>query len=219
MKRMDAPARERLLRAALKHFAERGYAGTSVQEIVDDADVTKPTLYYYFANKAGLYHALIDLAYDERLRLMQEAASQSQTLASQLTAIILGQFEFARKNRELMRIGFATMFAAPREVPNPAHCLTRARRNFNFLLHLVRQAQERGEISASLDVTETTLAAYGMMAIHVLSHLANPQHPLTRQQAEFITQVFLHGIHGQTTPAPAAPPKALKRKRIPARPR
>ncbi|MCX8157385.1 MAG: TetR/AcrR family transcriptional regulator [Verrucomicrobiae bacterium] len=224
MKAQDASARERLLRAALKHFAERGYAGASVQDIVDDAKVTKPTLYYYFGNKAGLYHALIDLAYDERLRLLQESVIQAgPSLEAQLISLIQAQFEFARRNRELMRIGFATMFAAPREVPNPAYCLARAQRNFNFVVQLVREAQQRREIDPALDATEATLAIYGMMAFHVLAHLANPDHGLNQTRAQFITRVFLQGLHGaqaasrqKSTPAPPPRRRAIHRKSPPA---
>jgi AcrR family transcriptional regulator len=210
MKAHDASARERLLRAALKQFAERGYAGASVQEIVDEARVTKPTLYYYFGNKAGLYHALIDLAYDERLRLLQESARQGESLEAQLTALIHAQFEFARRNRDLMRIGFATMFAAPREVPNPAHCLARAQRNFNYVVQLLREAQQRGEIPAAHDTMEISLAIYGMMGFHVLAHLANPDHALTRERAEFISRLFLSGLRGTAKPPPCPAPAHAK---------
>jgi TetR/AcrR family transcriptional regulator len=48
-------ARQRLLQAALDLFTEKGYAATSVREIVDTAGVTKPMLYYYFKNKEGIY--------------------------------------------------------------------------------------------------------------------------------------------------------------------
>jgi hypothetical protein len=41
-------ARERLLEAGIALFAEKGYASTSVREIVARAGVTKPVLYYYF---------------------------------------------------------------------------------------------------------------------------------------------------------------------------
>ena len=44
-----------------------------MQDIVDDARVSKPTLYYYFGNKAGLYQAL-GTAFDER-RLIQPPSS------------------------------------------------------------------------------------------------------------------------------------------------
>ena len=52
--------RQRIQRAALRLFADCGYAGASVQAMVDAAKVTKPTLYYYFKSKAGLYQSLID---------------------------------------------------------------------------------------------------------------------------------------------------------------
>ena len=56
----DSATRQHLLQAALKSFADRGYAATSVQHIVDAARVSKPALYYYFKDKAGLFDALVD---------------------------------------------------------------------------------------------------------------------------------------------------------------
>lgn len=52
-------AQQRLLDAAMLLFSRKGYAATSVRELVEQAGVTKPVLYYYFRNKAGLYLALI----------------------------------------------------------------------------------------------------------------------------------------------------------------
>src|SRR5690242_20353044 len=102
---------QQILDAALRRFASCGYAGTSVQDIVDAARVTKPTLYYYFPNKAGLYQALVASAHDERYRLMQEAAARGATLEQQLVEILAALFDYTRKHRELMRVAFATAFA------------------------------------------------------------------------------------------------------------
>ena len=43
MGKIVSDPRQRLLDAGLKQFANRGYAGTSVQDIVEDAKVTKPS--------------------------------------------------------------------------------------------------------------------------------------------------------------------------------
>ncbi len=51
----DQETRGRILLAAASLFANKGYAGTAVREIVAAAGVTKPTLYYYFKNKEDLY--------------------------------------------------------------------------------------------------------------------------------------------------------------------
>ena len=49
-----APVQERLLAAASRLFAERGFALTSVQEIVEYAGVTKGAMYHYFTSKDDL---------------------------------------------------------------------------------------------------------------------------------------------------------------------
>ena len=70
----DESVRERLLVSASRLFAQKGYAGTTVREIVDAAGVTKPVLYYYFGNKEGIY-----------LALMKEALVRVRKLAAQAT--------------------------------------------------------------------------------------------------------------------------------------
>jgi len=57
--RPSAPAiaevRDRIVTSALRCFAEKGYAGTSLREIAESARTTKPMIYYYFKSKEGLY--------------------------------------------------------------------------------------------------------------------------------------------------------------------
>jgi AcrR family transcriptional regulator len=185
--------REQILSAALKRFAEQGYAGTSVQEIVDAARVTKPTLYYHFRNKAGLYRALVDRAFEERYRLMQQAAGRGGSLTQQLTEICATSFEFIRKNRELMRLAFASAFAARGEVPAEAQCLQRGRRNFEFIHGLMKKASTRGELSRRFDPEELALGFVGTMSFHVMVFLIGAQIPLNRRAAQRIVELFLAG--------------------------
>jgi len=62
------PVPQRLLAAATRLFAERGYDRTSVQEIVEAAGVTKGALYHYFGSKDDLLHEV----YARVLRVQQE---------------------------------------------------------------------------------------------------------------------------------------------------
>ena len=54
-----------LLESGIALFAEKGYASTSVREIVEGAGVTKPVLYYYFKSKEGMFHAILNWAHDQ----------------------------------------------------------------------------------------------------------------------------------------------------------
>ena len=194
--------RRQILCAALKRFAEQGYAGTSVQEIVDAARVTKPALYYHFKNKAGLYGALIGWAFEERYRLMQEAVARGGTLAEQLVRICAVSFEFLANNRGLMRLAFATAFAGRGEVPAEAQCLKRGKRSFEFVHALMKQAVARGDLSRSFDPEELAMGFVGIMNFHVMAFLIGAEITLNRRTAERLVELFLTGARPAGTIGP-----------------
>lgn len=55
-----AERREQLLDIGRTLFAERGYEGTSVEEIAAKAGVSKPVVYEHFGGKEGLYAVVVD---------------------------------------------------------------------------------------------------------------------------------------------------------------
>ena len=187
------------MRAALQKFAECGYAGTSVQDIVDAAEVTKPTLYYYFPNKAGLYQALLDYAHDERLRLMQEAAARCESLPEKLSEVITALFEFLKNHRELIRLAFSRAFAAPGEVPAEIRYLDKCIRNFDFMRSLIKQGLADGALNRRFTSKELTMSIYGLINMYVMGQFFRPDHTLTRRTAEQIVKLFLEGAAGKGT--------------------
>jgi AcrR family transcriptional regulator len=66
--------RERLLRAAAREFAERGYAGVSSESISRRAGMSKATFYEHFANKEECMLALFDMGAELVQAAMAEAA-------------------------------------------------------------------------------------------------------------------------------------------------
>lgn len=54
-----AASRERLLEAAAREFAARGFDGAKVDRIAAEAGVNKAMLYYHFTNKAALYRDIL----------------------------------------------------------------------------------------------------------------------------------------------------------------
>lgn len=56
----SAERREQLITIARGLFAERGFDGTSVEEIAAHADVSKPVVYEHFGGKEGLYAVVVD---------------------------------------------------------------------------------------------------------------------------------------------------------------
>ena len=70
--------KENLLTCARDLFYARGYDAVGIQEIVDAAGVTKPTMYYYFGSKKGLLEELMRRIFDELQGQMEQAATRRE---------------------------------------------------------------------------------------------------------------------------------------------
>jgi AcrR family transcriptional regulator len=55
--------RRAILDAAISVFAEKGFSGANVDEIVARVQTTKPSLYYHFGSKEGLFAAVLEDVY------------------------------------------------------------------------------------------------------------------------------------------------------------
>jgi AcrR family transcriptional regulator len=185
--------RQHLLRAALRHFANAGYAATSVQQIVGDAKVSKPALYYHFRDKAGLFEALVNEAHDGRFRVVQEAAARAGDFAGQLREVLTALFDYFHKNRDLTRIAFSTAYAAPGELPPGLNHLEKCRRSLEFIHSLIRRAQAAGELDGRFDSWELAYGFYGQTNFYITAHLLMPGFRANRKAAERVVELFLAG--------------------------
>ena len=197
----NGATRQEILRAALKRFAHSGYAATSIQQIVADAKVSKPALYYYFTDKAGLFQALVNEAHDARYRLLQEAPARHQKIRAQLESILTSLFVYFQENRDLVRISFATMFAAPGEVPDGLTCQEKCERNFEFVHALIRRAQQAGELDRRFDSRELAYGIYGLTNFYLVANLVMPECKPDRRSAGRIVDLFLAGAAPRTREA------------------
>ncbi|MET7277218.1 TetR/AcrR family transcriptional regulator [Kribbella sp. NPDC005582] len=71
----SAERREQLIAVARALFAQRGYEGTSVEEIAARSEVSKPVVYEHFGGKEGLYAVVVD----REVRKLLDGVTQSLT--------------------------------------------------------------------------------------------------------------------------------------------
>lgn len=200
MKGKPHDAREAVLASAVKAFARSGYAGTSVQDILRVTGLSKPTLYYYFESKAGLFRAILDFAYDESFRLMQAGATDQPTCQQRLIKVAAALFAFAGRHQNLTRLVFATVFAASEEIPKDSIDLKKRRRNFEFVLEIVRVGQASGELDSAYAPLELAHGIFGAISHQIRTHLLQRQGPLDRHRAERVVALFFQGAHPRKSP-------------------
>jgi AcrR family transcriptional regulator len=97
-------ARTRLLRAAERLFAEKGYAATAVHEITDAAGVNRALLYYYFEDKHSLYAAVIEEGTAEFDRMLETALSTPGSYAARLAAFVRGHLDLIWDRGDMARV-------------------------------------------------------------------------------------------------------------------
>jgi AcrR family transcriptional regulator len=98
--RVPRAVRERqLVELAEQMFAERGYSGTSMEELARRAGVTKPVVYELFESKDGLFRACVDRAIAGMAASVVEAFRSETEPEARLRAGGTAFLRFARDNR------------------------------------------------------------------------------------------------------------------------
>ena len=71
--------REQLIGVGRKHFADKGFEGTTIEEIAASAGVSKPVVYEHFGGKEGLYAVVVDREIESLLSAVQGALTSEGT--------------------------------------------------------------------------------------------------------------------------------------------
>jgi AcrR family transcriptional regulator len=83
-------ARTRLLRVALRLFAELGYAKTSTRQIALEAQVNIASIRYYFGDKEGLYRAVFTESFGTPREIVEHMGQPGLPLREALTIFFTG---------------------------------------------------------------------------------------------------------------------------------
>lgn len=92
--------RDAILLAAMEVFAERGYQGATLDEIVRRAGVAKGTAYIYFSDKSELFFAVFEKWIGEAMSSSETALAEAANAQERLLALALSAVEFMKANQE-----------------------------------------------------------------------------------------------------------------------
>ena len=140
-------SRERILSAALREFAAKGFAGARVDAIARRAAINKRMLYHYFGGKRGLFRAVLRRKISERKEL-------AEGLSGDPAESLAFWFETACRDAEWVRL---LEWEALQEdgvvIDEKARRSSLAR-----AVERIRRRQQRGQISRRFDARHVALA-------------------------------------------------------------
>ena len=94
----------RIINAALKVFAEKGFYNTRISEIAREADVADGTIYLYFKNKDDILISLFEEEIGKICRIMQEELSKTDDPMEKLRIFASRHLNLILKNRNLAEV-------------------------------------------------------------------------------------------------------------------
>ncbi|WKG01416.1 TetR/AcrR family transcriptional regulator [Mycolicibacterium sp. HK-90] len=163
--------RAELLEAARQRFLRHGYAGTSLEDIADDAGFSKGAVYSNFGSKPNLCRDVLELIHREKFAEMAELATSDAELDSRVAAVsawlertagdvgwTMLELEFAvlsRNNPEL-----AAMITTLRN--DAAGMVTEVLQSMSAELGLTEMQLENSAVAASLDDLANLLLSAGI---------------------------------------------------------
>ncbi|MBN2821705.1 MAG: TetR family transcriptional regulator [Coriobacteriia bacterium] len=161
--------RSRMFDAALQLISEKGFSGTTVDEIVDRAGVAKGTVYYHFAGKAELVEALIAEQLAPLVVHFRTAAAGAYDPMSRIDALIRAELEWIRENRAFAKMLVTELW---REDRMWRETLVLLRREIiGFIRDAIDDGVKNGAIRSDIDPDFAASALFGMTVTAALDWL------------------------------------------------
>lgn len=186
----EANSASRILDAALQLFSKKGYEATSTREICELAGITKPTLYYFFESKEGVYRALVRAAFQEYEGIVEAGLTAPGSLRDKLKRFAELMFERSRAKPELVRFVFSVVYS----VNSPfAQLVQTSHETMVARIHgAVCKAGASREISAG-DVNVRMAVLIGSLVEAISNYLIAGKPRLTRELAHSIMDTVFDG--------------------------
>ncbi len=167
---MEKENRKRILSAAAKLFSRHGFETVSVQNICDQAEITKPTLYYYFKSKQNLYDQLLVEAIDLMDRYMQSTTRADLSFCERLERMFVEMLRYVEDNEDYTR--FIMRIYSPVKVEAPCSMMQdHPKKRFVLIKEMMEEGIRRKELPADLDIPVAAMVVIGAintLIIHTL---------------------------------------------------
>ena len=149
--RRRAELRERLFRAALDLFAQKGFAETTVEDITNAADVGKGTFFNYFPSKDHILLAFGEMQLAKFRQAVDQARRTNEPLRKFLRSLTGLMTAEPARNPDIIRALLQAFLSNPQVVQAMRDLQTRV-----LALHaeMIQLGQERGEIRDDLPPIE-----------------------------------------------------------------
>ncbi|KUG02754.1 transcriptional regulator, tetr family [hydrocarbon metagenome] len=191
MERKKRELRQKIINIAMKLFEQQGFSNTTMEQIAEEADVARKTLYNYFPVKEAIADEYVKGISNH---LAQEASSKLQNLPdtrSRLLSALNNAYGWVEINPELTGIVLAYRFKTTYQVSGNE---LEERGTHKIIAEIIRQGQEAGEIRSDVQLKLLVRYIDLLRGTIVWEWLQDTSSFELREEISRMVDIVLHGI-------------------------
>ncbi len=191
--RHQAEIRERLIRSALRLFAERGFVATTIEDITNLADVGKGTFFNYFPSKEHIFAARANGQAEKVEGFVAQARNSPAPMRELFYRLAVSLGEGFEANPAIFRSILVAVSSNEMVRAMLSNALEQARKPLAELMSL---RQRRGEIRSDLAPVELALRFQQIFFGTVFLWSLAPSKPLSdclKETSDFVSSAIRKG--------------------------
>ncbi len=154
--------REQLLEQATRLFALKGFAGTSMRELVESCECTKAACYYYFSSKEALYKEVVQHHLEHMNALIRETVACEGSTREHLHAGLETMIDYAIANPLTMLL-MKRVDLATEESEYPHQDMRTHDTHLWMITEAVMEGTQSGELRQDIDPEVAALVLTGVI--------------------------------------------------------
>lgn len=187
----EQDVRDRILDQATRLFAERGFGGASVREIVEAAGVTKPVLYYHYGNKDGLFLEAVRTQMGRLGALMEASVQGPGTVPDRLLCFVESYLDWMTRHQDALKL-LVTCRHTPDDRQPEVDMMSMHRQHGEILAKLLAEGVAEGSVRSDVQPMDLVMGLIGLANIFCMARLFGAV-PADPDQAQRLLDLYLNG--------------------------
>lgn len=184
---------ERILRAAVKVFARKGFHSSRISEVAREAGVADGTIYLYFRSKDDILIQLFELSMDRLIAQMKQEVAQEDDPLARIRRFAQVQLAYKQQDPDLAEVMGVEIRQSSRFMREYVN--RRFREYIGILTDIIEEGQRRGLIRPELNPRVISRSFWGALDEVARYWVLSAAKPFDLQEAgRQLSEVFIRGM-------------------------
>ncbi len=197
-----------ILKVAERIFTQKGYSLTTMDEIAEEAQFSKATLYQYFKSKSEMFFEIIYKSFEELLQKIEKVRKMKMSAEEKLKKVIylISFYYHTKKNiarifimekalmRKLLQPDSKVQTPSTHHPPIPGRYKAILDETFSHMCEIIEEGVKNGEFK-SVDVRQACFILGAMIrGFHFKGPVREKKELSVQESTDLLHNYFLYGI-------------------------